>query len=55
MGNSVRAWVSPGLKHRTAFSHLLTRTIECMSKLKTGAVVAAVVTAAVVAAQTLKD
>jgi hypothetical protein len=47
--------VSPGLKHRTSFTHLLTRTIECMSKLKTGAVVAAVATATVVAARALED
>jgi hypothetical protein len=55
MGDAVRTWVSPGLKHHTSFTHLLTRTIECMSKLKTGAVVAAVATAAVVAARALKD
>jgi hypothetical protein len=55
MGDSVRAWLSPGLKQRTSFSHLPTRTIECMSKLKTGGVVAAVATVAVVAARALKD
>jgi hypothetical protein len=54
MGDSVRAWVFPGLKHRTGFSHPLTRTVECMSKLKTGAIGAVVVTAAIVAARAFK-
>lgn len=44
--------VTPGLKHRTRFIDGTTRFIQCMSKLKTGAVIAAIATAAVVAVRT---